>query len=60
MPHPDYAWMSWVQILNPTIDRLDSLRDLRNTSLVLARDKWAGAAADRRPSAGEVGVGARR
>jgi hypothetical protein len=40
MPHPVYAWMSWVQILNPTTDRLDSLRDLRNTSLVLARDKW--------------------
>jgi hypothetical protein len=39
-PHPVYAWMSWVQILNPTAVRLDSLRDLRITSLDLARDKW--------------------
>jgi hypothetical protein len=40
MPHPVYAWMSWVQILNPTADRLHSLRDLRTISLELARDKW--------------------
>jgi hypothetical protein len=39
MPHPVYAWMGWVQILNPTTDRIDSLRDLRTTSLELARDK---------------------
>jgi hypothetical protein len=39
LPHPVYAWMSWVQILNPTADRLHSLRDLRTISLELARDK---------------------
>jgi hypothetical protein len=32
--------MSWVQILNPTADRFDSLRDLLTGSLDLARDKW--------------------
>jgi hypothetical protein len=40
MPHPVYAWMSWVQILNPTTDRFDSLRDLLTSSLELARDRW--------------------
>jgi Family of unknown function (DUF6194) len=40
MPHPVYAWMSWVQILNPTIDRFDSLQDLLISSLDLAREKW--------------------
>ena len=40
MPHPVYAWMSWVQILNPTTARFDSLRDLLTSSLDLARDKW--------------------
>jgi hypothetical protein len=40
MPHPVYAWMSWVQILNPTTDRIDSLRGLLTSSLYLARYKW--------------------
>lgn len=40
MPHPVYAWMSWVQILNPTTDRIDSLRGLLTSSLDLARHKW--------------------
>jgi hypothetical protein len=40
MPHPVYAWMSWVQILSPTADQLDSLRDLLTRSLELARNKW--------------------
>jgi Family of unknown function (DUF6194) len=40
MPHPVYAWMSWVQVLNPTTDRLNSLRDLLTSSLELARDRW--------------------
>jgi Family of unknown function (DUF6194) len=39
-PHPVYAWMSWVQILNPTTDRIDSLRGLLTSSLDLARYKW--------------------
>lgn len=39
-PHPVYAWMSWVQILNPTTDSLDSLRDPLTNSLGLARDRW--------------------
>jgi Family of unknown function (DUF6194) len=40
MPHPVYAWMGWVQILNPTAESLDSLRGLLTSSLELARDKW--------------------
>jgi hypothetical protein len=40
MPHPVYAWMSWVQVLNPTSERFDSLRDLLTSSVDLARDKW--------------------
>ena len=40
MPHPVYAWMSWVQILNPTADSFNSLRDLLPGSLDLARTKW--------------------
>ena len=40
VPHPVYAWMSGVQILNPTTARFDSLRDLLTSSLDLARDKW--------------------
>ena len=40
MPHPVYAWMSWVQILNPTAARFDLLRDLLTGSLDLARAYW--------------------
>jgi Family of unknown function (DUF6194) len=40
VPHPVYAWMSWVKILNPTTARFDSRRDLLTSSVDLARDKW--------------------
>jgi Family of unknown function (DUF6194) len=44
MPHPVYAWMSWVQILAPTAAELDRLRPLLAESLELVRKKW-----ERRP-----------
>lgn len=40
MPHPIYAWMSWVQILTPTAARYASLRPLLAESLDFAREKW--------------------
>jgi hypothetical protein len=40
MPHPVYAWMSWIQILAPTPVRFASLRPLLEESLDSARAKW--------------------
>jgi hypothetical protein len=41
MPHPVYAWMSWVQILAPTATEFESLRPALAESLDLVRAKWA-------------------
>jgi hypothetical protein len=41
MPHPVYAWMSWVQILAPTPARFSSLRPLLDESLELTKAKWS-------------------
>jgi hypothetical protein len=46
MPHPVYAWMSWVQILAPTVARFESLRPLLAESLELVRAKWKQRKAD--------------
>jgi hypothetical protein len=40
MPHPVYAWMSWVQILAPTTARFESLAPLLGESLQLAKARW--------------------
>jgi hypothetical protein len=40
MPHPVYAWMSWVQILSPTAARYASLRPFLGESLDFAQEKW--------------------
>jgi hypothetical protein len=40
VPHPVYAWMSWVQVLAPTAARFESLRPLLAESLELARARW--------------------
>jgi hypothetical protein len=40
MPHPVYAWMSWIQILAPTAARFASLRPLLDESLDFTRAKW--------------------
>jgi Family of unknown function (DUF6194) len=39
-PHPIYAWMSWVQVLSPSIDRFESLRPLLDEALVVAKERW--------------------
>ncbi len=38
MPHPVYAWMGWLSILNPTRDRFDALRPLLGEAHRRARD----------------------
>lgn len=40
MPHPVYAWMSWVQILAPTAAQFDPLRPLLAESFELVLAKW--------------------
>lgn len=40
MPHPVYAWMSWVQILAPTRAQYEPLRPLLAQSLDVVRRKW--------------------
>jgi hypothetical protein len=40
MPHPVYAWMTWVQILAPTQSQFESLRPLLAESLEQVRRKW--------------------
>jgi hypothetical protein len=39
-PHPIYAWMSWVQVLSPSLDRFESLRPLLDEALVVAKERW--------------------
>jgi hypothetical protein len=41
MPHPVYAWMTWVQILAPTRAQFESIRPLLAESLDVVRRKWA-------------------
>jgi Family of unknown function (DUF6194) len=38
--HPVYAWMRWVQILVPTVQRFAELRPSLEDSLTLVRRKW--------------------
>lgn len=40
MPHPIYGWMSWVQILNPSIKSFQSLLPLFNESYLNAIIKF--------------------
>ena len=40
MPHPVYAWMTWVQVLAPTRARFESLQPLLAQSLDVVRKKW--------------------
>jgi hypothetical protein len=40
MPHPVYAWMSWVQILCPSPAQFEALRPLLLESLELAKARW--------------------
>jgi hypothetical protein len=40
MPHPVYAWMSWLQILNPTGADYEQVRPLVLEALDFGRAKW--------------------
>lgn len=40
-PHPIYAWMRWVQVLNPDRPHFDALLPLVSESLVTVKGKWA-------------------
>ena len=40
MPHPVYGWMSWGQILSPTVAQFEALRPLLAESLELVHAKW--------------------
>jgi hypothetical protein len=40
MPHPVYAWMTWVQILAPAKAQFESVRPLLTESLDAVRRKW--------------------
>ena len=40
VPHPVYAWMSWVQILSPSARSFASLQPLLAEALDLAKVRW--------------------
>jgi hypothetical protein len=40
LPHPIYAWMGWMMILNPSDSKLESVIKLLNESYGQARDKF--------------------
>jgi Family of unknown function (DUF6194) len=40
MPHPIYAWMSWAQILNPTLEAMQALHPLIAESHSMAATKF--------------------
>jgi hypothetical protein len=41
MPHPIYAWMSWIAVISPTRSTLVDLKPLLLESLALAHKKFA-------------------
>ncbi len=40
MPHPIYAWMNWVQILNPSTKTWESMQDLIEESYQLSKTRF--------------------
>ena len=40
MPHPVYAWMGWVCVLNPTEQTFDKLKPLIQESYLFAQEKF--------------------
>ena len=40
MPHPVYAWMSWIRILNPSKKTFEQLKPLINESYEFAKEKF--------------------
>ena len=41
MPHPIYAWMNWVQLLNPSEETWNSIQDLVQESYELSKARHA-------------------
>ncbi len=40
MPHPVYAWMSWVCVLNPSAQTFETLKPLIRESYIFAQEKF--------------------
>ena len=40
MPHPVYGWMSWVCVLNPSLDTFEKLKPLIHEGIELAKAKY--------------------
>lgn len=40
MPHPVYAWMGWICVLNPSIETFDSLKPFIQESYEYAKEKF--------------------
>ena len=40
MPHPVYAWMSWVCVLNPSAQTFEQLKPLIRESYIFAQEKF--------------------
>lgn len=41
LPHPIYAWMSWICVLNPSKETFEKLKPLINEGYNLAKEKYA-------------------
>lgn len=40
MPHPIYAWMNWLQVLNPSVETWSSIHHLVQESYVLSKARF--------------------
>lgn len=41
MPHPVYAWIGWICVLNPTIETFESLKTYIQESYEFAKEKFS-------------------
>lgn len=41
LPHPVYAWMSWICVLNPTVQTFEVLRPLIDEAYEYAKEKYS-------------------
>ena len=40
LPHPVYAWMGWVCVLNPSAQTFESMKPLIRESYMFAKEKF--------------------
>ena len=40
LPHPVYAWMGWISVLNPTAETFEKLKPLIQESYLFAQEKF--------------------